>query len=405
MATNQERLARLAIGLHSSAADWETFPSSTVDIDPDQISKPEWTYVNLPINPYRGDGEGEPGINGAKAASIPLDFVLRGVNSGAGDGVSTSAATKMDAIRLVLEALTGSAVSDDSGDTTDGVDAGTGTTVTMDGAAGNTDGNAILVKGATSGLYQAREVVSTSGADVTVCRALTSGGGADTADEGEVAYASASWYLDADLGDHKHLGVDYEEDDGTRRQLYAGLGNGVFRLTGGAKLLFNTNLVFSDWEDVASGLSAYSAPTRGDPTPVIDAPFWMGSSEYLAYGHEIDLGLQLSPRTSDNAPNGFYGHRVFGFNATWKFKILRGGLTREANEALLNTLQARATTQDLLLQVGRTPGACWAFRAPAADIMAKEIVDNGQTVIECTAELKRSGNHSNVPGALRIHAF
>ncbi|WP_281955322.1 hypothetical protein, partial [Pseudophaeobacter arcticus] len=262
--TDRSRLNLLHVGLAADAASWASVASSliTVDaldgfhfsVDKERLEQPAMTGTGLRV----------ASVAGKKMSSVPnLRLPLRGCKSGgAGDGVSAGAGANNELLDILLEHALGTPVVASTGDTTDGSDAGTGTTVTMDAASALVAGRGIVVKGADSGKLSAREVVSVSTADVTVDRGLTDKGTAEDADEGEVAYGMDTYTVDWDLTNHKHLTAKLTKDSGLVETLL-GLHCGGWELdfpSGAFATLALTGMDFSDHNQTEG------AGTRSEPT-------------------------------------------------------------------------------------------------------------------------------------------
>lgn len=404
--SNLGRVKRLKIGKHASINDFtaDAVSSKFVEVMGEVDYNFDYNYLTRDLE-GPGDNENDADLQGKKTAALTLPIRVRGLGTTGGDGVTVSA-NNMDAIAEIFDSLLGAAGSMGTGDTTDAVDAGTGAQVIVDAApaTANPNGNAFLIKGTTSGKYVAREVVSLSVDTYTLDRPLTDDdGNADTPNEGQVAFASASWYFDADAVDHTHLWADIEGKD-WRRKVFGMLGSFSLQFPSAGIVTANVSLQGSNWSSPATGLAAYSAPTSGSEIVVVDSPLWIGNTQYMAYDFTIESGIAVVPRKADESITGNNGFVVKRMKPTMKCKIRRGALTREATDALVDTWRGD-TLQDVAFQSGRSAGSAIYVRMPNAKLKVKEARDDGLEVLEVTFEANRSSNHANVPGACRIHLF
>lgn len=360
------------IDKHDNANEPLTAPSSFVFVEPASPFSPDHSYEKLPITSQRGDGSIVPDINGRKNRSLGSPaFYLRGLETPAGDGVAADASAYAQILDRICEPVFGTDVNEPTGETADGSDAGTGTTVTADATTGFTAGDLIAVQGATSGRLQTRQVVSAAGADITIDRGLLdTTGTAEDAAESSVIYALASWDFDPSVQCVPHLAVDYERTDGRRQFLGALPTSAVFTFADGQAITVTLNgLMASDWSDEADADPSFSAAVEGSEIIAQDMRFYIGSSQYYARDHVITVDLGVQPLTADAGPNGHMGFVRVTPTVTWTCNIYRGADGRSADEALENTLQGEAT-QDVALSVGSAAGALAYFRMPAADVQA-----------------------------------
>lgn len=386
---------KIRMGLHA-ANDWTSVPSTLKFIAPE----PGWTKRNMHERIQRphqaGDGERYHSKRGRRSCGISgLSLPVHGISGGAGDGDSTDVANNMDIIAECLEALCGRALTDRTGDKTDSSDAGTGTSVILDGAPTDIDaGSAILVKGATSGKYQLRWVTAVNDDTLTICRSLTTDlGVAEDAAEGAVVYACAHTYLNPSTNNHKHLYAEFEDDLDYWR-LFGLFGNAQLRATGGEILhLTFSDLVGTTWDNDQSLPSlTHSEPTHGGDVPCVMVPVWIGGTLYMASNLAFDFGLAPSPRPSDGAPAGHYGFTVPKPAATALTMTLHSGsLTApsEVTAAQRALFEGDDNRNDILVQWGRTAGEVFGIRLPDADLEIEEVHENGQQMLNVTARPSR----------------
>jgi hypothetical protein len=362
------RVVDLRMALHSASTDWTTMPSPLKFVEPSSGVTYIGSYNAIERDLERSDALPYSKLQGTKNTGLRnLTIPLKGVNGGAGNAVSTSAATKMDITYDLLTAFSGRAVVDTTGDTT--TSSSTGDIIICAGH-GFDEGEAVLVAGATSGKLQARFIIDASDAnDVQLCRGLTQdSGAAEGTGSGVIVYGGAVWQLDHANEQHIHLAADIETSEG-RRQLLGMLGNPSIQIPSGGVVSLGVDLDGTDWAAPSKANPAFVAPTAGNHIKVINSPLYIGSDLYMATELAFEFGLEIQERASDGAPNGRFGYCVVNKAPVLRARLHYGALTspNEVIDTFLQTLQGE-TTQDVLLQVGRSVGGTMAIRIPAADI-------------------------------------
>lgn len=382
----------LHIGLQSSAAAWGTVASSLVSLDCEPMNPaPDTERLKSPS--MAGDGldvASRPGKRTGTIGSISLP--LRGCKSGgAGDGVASGTGANNAVLDVLLQSHFGQAPTPATGETTDAVDAGSGTTVTADAASGFAAGQGLIVAGTTSGKLNARQVVSVSSADITVDRALLDDGSADTADESSTIYAMDSYKLDFDGTNHKAFSLKHSKDGG-QVDTFIGCQSATLDLNfpagGDATAVFG-GIDFSDYNDTESA-STYSAPTVGDEIVCLDCPFFIGNSEVYASGVTVKITNDLQMRMADGTPRGHAGFAVVKKRVEVTAKILLGSLGREYAEGNVEDNLRVSGVLDVAFQHGRSAGAISYVRIPAASTVSAVIgTENGQDVLTWVFEATR----------------
>lgn len=406
-----------AFAIHDNTTQWLSEPSaSKVFIEPlddfDLRASPEHQGASratrmLPGGEHLADARG---IQVLDHGDLPTH--CEGLSGGgAGDGVdaSTLGSTVWSIIELFGAAQSG------IGGLTHASDAGTGTTVALatGEAAGLAAQDAVLVKGTASGKYQAREVVSKSTDDLTVDRALTDdAGAADTADEGEVVYASRSVLADHDVTEVANLAFFQSGDNWDREAFGCFPSSAQLQMEDGEILrLVLGGLRSSVWnKTLTSGALSRTDPTTG--FPVICAPLILhiGNNRMVGHSFNFDFGLNISPRRgpADNNRLGFV--RKAGMpKLTGTFS--QGALTapQEITEALKTTYDGAekysVDTQDVSLQIGDQPGACWLIRMPAARVrVTGHPKEEGLDMVSLEMTGVRASTAQGV-SSWRIHCF
>lgn len=357
---------------------------------------PRAVQGKVPVDLQRDDGEFAAPVLGAKSGGFSFTGLVRGKGVGAGYVSGAGVAAVGGEFDALLDALCGAAGSHGTGY----VISGTGSdsdTVALADTSGHPVGNGILVD-VTSGAgtsYEAREVASVStNTSVDVDRAFTA---APTG--GETAYASTSWYVDADDSDHTHLYFKLEGENWRRDFLGCAVKCSLVCPAGGLAQ-WQWEVLSNDWEDTAEQNPTYSSPTSAAALSVLGSPFYWGAAKTELIECSLDLGLEPQPRTATEGANGANGYIYTYSGAKFSGKIYHA-------DATLANMQS-ASTYDVAFQLGdtsasATPGNCLYVRIPALAVTEASIETyNGVDVIAFTGEAKRpsSGN-----GSVRIHLF
>jgi hypothetical protein len=407
--TALSRVRILRMGLHSSASDFSSTPGTLVFPEPMAGILDKTSQVKIERELTRGDGEPYSRTIGAKNLDALSDMTLRLKGLGAGGAGAAEEADRLaeaQVIARILDAVLGAGANGTGATSAD--PAGTGTTLNLTSGTAQVAGRGLLVKGATSGAYVAREIVSKSTDAMTLDRGLTTpAGAAENPAVDEVVYASATWYAQPKLADHTHLYFDIEGDQAdSRRQLFGVMPGGVsFAFPNGGKAEVSlTGLRCTDWAAGAKASPTFAPPTEGNEITCISSPIWLGADQYDLINASLDLGLTVAPRETQTGPQGVAGYAVIDVRPRLTGSIRLGALAGEAAQALLQAMQA-GNTYDVGVQFGRNPGACVYMRWPAGNFDAELVDLGGQEAIQFTLHPSRSANHANVPGAFRIHFF
>ncbi len=394
------------IGIQSSANDFTSTPTPDGFIEiVGELDVSGLTQGKLEKDTLRGDNEMNPRVNGPKETRFGYQLLGRGLATQDG---TTNAITDQPDLRRGLECAFG------------GVDGANGPgvartvssvaeatpTVTSNDTPSMADGSAILWSDGTD--VQCREVISTATNTMTVDR-----GGYATG-TGATIYPSLTWYVDADLHDDIHAYHRFE-GEAFRRDCFAALVE-TCTITvppNGGQVTFDFAWRGSDWTDVAEENPTFSAPTLGSDIIALDSPFYMGDgggafdddAEWFVDELTVTITNELQPRTTPSGANGFAGFHVAKRTVTIAGSIWFGALTSDATDALLALINTSTQTLDVAFQVGRASGSAMYCRAPALDMDATIGSKNGMDVLNFTGICRRSPNHSNVPGAFRLHLF
>ena len=379
----------LQVGPHQDASDTTSTAGTTRFLRPrEKLQLHGAKYQRLGRDYQTGDGSRLSALQGPQdLGTLPgVSFNLLGLSgSGAGDGVNANTLdTDLDEL---LKLTFGDAAAADTtiGDTTHAADAGTGTTMTLDGSPATGSTQAWLVLGTTTAKRRPRFQVSASAANVTMCRALTTdAGAADTADEAAVVYGGRVYALENNAPNRIPLFMDVE--GAAQRDVYRGvwISRAVFDFSPGGLLSASFDFAYSSG-DFAGSLQTptYSAPTQGSEIKVWDSPVWIGSTQVMARGATVTIDNTLSERRSQGGEQGNYGYVVESSMATVDLTIGYGALTLEQARSYVTTIQGEAT-QDLLISGGSAAGAAAAMRIPALDCDAEIVANGGKHEIKIT---------------------
>lgn len=385
--SDASNLRFLRYGTHSSTTDWTSMPGSLTFLEPE-------SEVVLDVRPrhverasvQRGNGQRVPRKTVGKATDgLPdITLALRGLSgSGAGDGVSTSSLTHdLDGILTALFGVETEGV----GDTLSGTP-GTGTTITADGSVSIAEGQGVIFTGDTSGKLIARQASGPSGSTFVIDRDLTDDtGAADNPEASTVVYGMRTYSLSAITPNRTHFAFDFEGDNYRNRFLGCMSSFGMSFTPGEYARLTLNGIRFTDCDDDDEQSVAnptWSTPTRGKLIQCIDMPMWIGATQYISGGLEIDGGLTISPR-GQNGPNGPHGWVVGMVNPVLRWTMWAGTLTapQEVTDTILATLR-NDTPKDVSWQVGRELGGICYIRTPALDIVCERGSQDGVEVINC----------------------
>lgn len=411
MSQNAQTLTRWA--KHSSVTDTTATPGTLAFLEPTSDSDgimPKQGKV--PRDLIRGDAERYSDRVGAKSVSVGLTLEVTGTSPADGTAVNASNDTE---IGDLLDLFLGQTANNDGHASTPAVlgSGSTGTTVELGSGDGAdfTAGNAVLAPMGASNINEAREIVSKSTDTLTVDRNI---GG--TPSSGGTVYPSATWYLNPRTLNptHAYFTEEHEAGDGSAESRFDAFGCAPARLrfnfpNNGGLITAAMSFEGSDWDDtVAVDDPTFSAPTKGSPIPFVDSPLFVGNNELCVRNLSLEIVCELVPRECSGGPNGFKGYLITNRTATLSGEFYVGDLSGEvpigSGTPDLGDLQGNST-QDVAIQFGRDPGACMYIRMPAADFTANFAKGNGLQTVSFTATASRSGNHSTVPGALRLHLF
>jgi len=399
-------------GVQASNTDFTSTPGTLKFLRPAEDIIPRPFYEPIP-RPYQtGNGEKIPDLRGRQIVEQPdASFEMEGLSAGgAGDGVDAS--TLDTSLSEALEATIGG-LQDGVGELTDAVDAGTGASVITDAPSVTVAGGGVLVEGTISGRLIAREAVSVAGDTITIDQPLTDmTGAADTAAESTVIGAARSFYFDNEDHDRAHLFWQSELENSERKFFGSLPGNASISIpVDGTVKLGLTGQMFTSWEDVAESGATYVPPTTGSPIVGTEACVWIDGVLYMAYDLSLDFGLVVSPRRSQCSDNGHLG-QVWKTSQPVLTGTLRAGVLTSPAEVtdtqaqlFLGADKNSAPTVDLGVQVGHELGSALYIRMPNARINLEQTDDDGLQVYSLTATATESSNHTNVPGACRVHIF
>lgn len=393
--TDVARLHSILGGLHANAADFSTFPVSTVPFQHLGPIKPWLPRARGALEHNAGavDGRGYPDRAGPKdLADLPLSCELKGANSNSGGAVSDWEA-KLE-LGTVLRSIFGAVATTTSGSaTTCSGTAGATLTVT-DGT--NIPTGAIILFSTTTGSF---------------VRRVTSGGGTTTLTLDRAASGTASgtvirlgvYTLVPGRTAHTHMGFDVEGttvSGSAWRQKFLGCAPKSARFNFPQTGICTLDTVFAptDWsQSDAAASPSFTAPTAGEPIPAngcvfADASF--GVLDLAEASLDIDNGVVMRPTIS--GPEGVRG----GVAANKRGVTLTGycylGGSSPAQQmtyanakewlASVTDAGAQRTTRALSLQLGTEAGAVAGFFMPEASVSAELDEVGGLVVVRFTAK-------------------
>jgi hypothetical protein len=405
---DSSHLRVLQFGVHASANDFTADAGATVFLDPvGQIDVSGLTQTKHEKDTLRGDNEMNTRVNGPK--EMPFSFSLLGQGLNTQDGGAMALADQQNLGELLEIAFgAGASFSGNATPPTIASDAEATPSLTLSSGNGFSEGEAVgTYMGASSTEWIIREHVSGTGATLTVDR-----GGWSGSESAQAAYGSMSLYVDGDSHDDVHGYFDVEGEN-FRREIHGAMCETcVINIpSNGGQVTFDFSFRGSDWTDTTEANPTYSAPAVGSDIIALNSPFYMGDggttyaddTEWFVDSLTITITNELQPRTTPSGANGFAGYHVAKRTVTMAGNLYLGALTSDATDALLSLLNTSTQTMDVGMQVGSGPGASMYVRAPALDMDATLTTINGMDAIAFTGVCRRSPNHSNVPGAFRLH--
>lgn len=333
-------------------------------------------------------------ITGARQGSFSFSREITGLHTNRGDGEAcTLAGYHSDG--TFLQYAFGDGGSSVTGDTT-AASPGTGTDLIMDGTPGaSAEGKALIIKGATSGVYNIRMLDDLSTATYTMDRRLkTVDGNNDTPEASEVCYAPGSLIIDNAAQPAYHLAFAVEGED-WRRELYGCVCNGVtFNWpSDGSICTMDLGYIANDWDWYADQGETFSAPSTGTQIINLDADFMIGETLYHLAEVSISVDIEVQPIQATSGTNGRIGYKVVRKTPKASGKLLQGGTADgpfvpddqggsfEATGA--GGVVTTDTKYDVAMQIGRSLGSIVYARFPRAQFSTfKQVEFNGMEAID-----------------------
>lgn len=390
--TDVARILTVQAGLHSSAADFSSTPGTTYRLDCNEVDAFPRSRASLARELYSTDNRRFAGVWGLKdIGAVKLGMNFCGVSSNTGAGI------------IPLERLEQASLLNSIFGATSATITGSAPTLSAVSTPGITVSSTVIATGDmimfnTSTGWHCREVVSGGGStSLTLDRAFTG-----TAVASSTVYRSARWNLATATTHHTHLYLSVEGEN-WRRDFF-GLGPEGFDLAmaEGQLVDFSSSWLPTDVTDVAEANPSYSAPTKGSPIVVADAPLYIGDTEFLVRNLKVSLKNTLAPRVATTGPNGVHGYVVerkhevmvsgelyIGDNSNTLGELVDGSGTPSLNDLTGSGTSTVAgtvkSTYDLGLQVGSAASGAMYIRIPAADIEAKVKRNGAFPVLEFSA--------------------
>lgn len=392
------RFQSVKFGIHSSASDFTTMPSTAVVL-PRSFVPTLLPRARLPIS--RGampavDGRRQAQLRGAKdlkAIEVPMFF--RGVNSNTGAAVAAWEAKLEQG--TMLQSLFGAVAP-----------ATTGAAPTASGTAGS-----VLTSSST--VLANNDVVFFTTSTGNWVRRILSGGGTTSLTLNQAFTGTPSgtiirlgvYTMNPALTHHVHGAFDAEQlVDGTGLQRRQFLGcapsKATLKIPAVGNLEFNTTWMPSDIALASPATPTYADPTAGDHISASGYEFRLGSTTLNLLGDAtLTIDNSVEMRSTGAGINGVLGGlcgagegKVAMFEAT-----VYVGATTPGNELqdatgtpsvrdLLGVSDAVgkiASTQDLMLGIATAAGALMGIFMPAADIVAEEVQSGSFNALKLTA--------------------
>lgn len=332
-----------------------------------------------------GDMETTARIVGPKNVGLAFDTEMRGCGTQGASGVAAVAPATLGAL---LDSIFGVAGSAATGDTISSA-AVNELTVTNSNLA---DEDFVLLAGADSGNFQVRQITSGGGTTTPdIHTALTKDDNITEDPATGVVYGGVHWDLTNTNFDRDTLYFDLEGE--TTRHLYYGMIPNQLAInipSDGGKVTCSWTLDGNNWEQAGSLANpVYSAPSDGDPLVAVDSPVWIDGYMFMARDISINISLRLPRKSTQFGINGYHGHGSVGADVTVSGGLYLGADNLEAGSTWRSVANT-AATKDILIQVGRDPGNCFAVRIPAADLLVNETSFDGMDGLQFEAKATRT---------------
>jgi len=379
------RLKSVKIGLHASAADVSTFPTSLVAVQPRQtvpaLLPRGRAEIERPL--ITSDGRALPAAFGAKdIGEATLPFELRGADTNTGAAV-TDWEAKLD-IGKLLASFFGAVAP---------ATAVAAATPTCSGAAGST------LTASTTDVLTGEVVIFTTTTGVFMRRVISGGGTITlTLDRAFTGTASgtlrraAVYSMDYTKAHHLHVGVDVEgtTDDGSdfhQRLIGCAVSALAFAFPDTGLATVDMTLMPTDWDQPAADNPTYADPTAGAPISA-QTSFYDGAVLLDTTGMALKMDGGVVMRPTGSGPNGVKGGVYTNKRgAQLTGRVYLGGGTTPANEIPFRSGSPDAidllggaddagvirTTRDLFLQVGKSHGRIMGIWLPAASVHATTV--------------------------------
>ena len=397
--TNVNRNVSVQIGLHTTTSDFSTMPSVTPVLPranvPTLLSR-QRTGIPRPLRSTTGlrfaKVRGEKAIDGI---SLPLDF--RGVNANTGAAVAAwEAKMEQGALLASLFGAVGAAT--------------TGVATTCSGTAAAT-----LTVAAGTDIPTGSVILFTTSTG-TFIRRVTAGGGTTTLTLNQAASGTASgtvirlgrWTGLPAVNHHQHVAVDWEqlsESVGVARRQYVGCApsKGVITIPNNGLLMFDVDLMPTDWSRVAVASPAFVQPTAGEAIATNAVEFRIGANVFDLRNAKFTVDNQIAMRETLSGPNGVRGGVAGAGGDEGKIFMLEGEIlvgaavpgqelqdntgTPSVRELLGDTDSKGAvvTARDLMLTVGSVAGSCMGIFMPTADMDCTLVESGPFQVLKFTA--------------------
>jgi hypothetical protein len=407
------RILTVQVGQHGSASDFTATPATRVFLEPETADVMPRDRARIERNLRREDNANYAETLGVKSLdAIAIGGPFRGVATN--DGAALNPLTETEWGHM-MATIAGAAPTTPSGAaTTVTGDTGGSSTLTVADGTNVPNGSAVLFDTTVSStsVKHAREVVSGGGTGTLVLdRDWTDGAPGSDA----VLYRGLTYSFTPATSKHTHAMIRAEAADWCRDYLGC-MSSLTLTVNEGQPVMYSTSWMPTTWTDTAEPDAAFVAPTAGDYVMGINSSLWVGDDKYLLKSCEIDFGHTIVPRSTINGSDGVHGYIVTAKNPVIKGRLYfdpgtgSGGVAFGTLEDSTGNLSANkimgltnssgvahtagqvASTYDIAIQVGNTPGGCIYVRAPAATFRGRMVEENGLEMIEFECHPRRAAS-------------
>lgn len=384
--SNMKRRRIITIGAHSSATDISATPGTLLRVQPEGVNIMPPARQPLGRQPHRDDGAQVPDIAGVKdiGKEQGLEFLATGLNGNTGGTIDAQVTND---VATLLDCIFGATSNDPSG-TAPTVSSGSAGSTALTVVGTNTVASqGILIPVSTPTANEARVITAGAGTtSLTLDRKLI-----QAATGSGTIIRSARWRVDPTIHQHTHFFVRDEIDsDGgdTPRRDYVGCMSGVmFDFPHAQPAKIALNFKFTDVADSATENPTVTLATTGNFVVNANSRFMVGDIVWLIRDLKVEIAQSVNARAADNGINGAQGYVVVDKMPRITGKLYMGtsesfGEVGDSSSTLsFNKMQGwdktvgqAMATYDVGIQIGQSAGACYMFRAAAAQFDKADMV-------------------------------